>query len=266
MGGDDLGSDDEFLNPSVSDTVETSLVEALASEQESQSTLKRKRGGANDSDDEANTSNAKPKKKKSSKHILIEAGRNLQNESVQVQCAFLSTALAHELQLRGIAADDLPKLNVAHFVTSSESTLDLRIKSAVSLKKLKKYKTCKSPMVVVVCVSARRCVAVLKELASLKIRAAKLFAKHMNVKQQAEMLEEQPFGLAVGTPNRLLGLSRDGALNFDGTRLVVLDCEANQKGFTVCTLPDTAADCMELLQSQVVPQFERRKDIRLAMF
>jgi len=261
MGGDDLGSDDEFLNPSISDTFETSLVEKLTAAEEDSDKNKRKRSHSNDDDsvDEIPT-------KKSSARVLIEAGRNLQNESAEVQCAFLSTALAHEIQLRGHTMDKLPKLTTFHFVTSPESTLEARLRSAISLKKMKKWKVIKSPMVLIVCVSARRAVAVLKELASLNIRAAKLFAKHMNVNQQRDLLSQQAYGLAVGTPHRLLALCNDDSLNLKNTQLVVLDSETNPKGFTVCTLPDTAGDCMELLRQGVLPQLKRRKDLKLAMF
>lgn len=260
MGGDDLGSDDEFLSPSVSDTAETSLAEKLAAEQRSN---KRKRGNDIDDDsvDETPT-------KKSSARVLIEAGRNLENESAEIQRAFLSTAFAHETQLRGISVDELPKLTAADFVTSPESTLEARLKSAISLKRMRKWKVMKSPMVLIVCVSARRAVAVLKDLASLNTRAAKLFAKHMNVTQQRELLEQHTYGLAVGTPHRLLELcnGNNAALNLKQTKLFVLDTETNPKGFTVCTLPDTAGDCIELLRRYVIPELKRRKDLKIAMF
>lgn len=262
MGGDDLGSDDEFLNPSISDTAETSLAEKLEAEQQ-QGANKRKRGNADndDSDDEIPT-------KKSSARVLIEAGRNLENESAEMQRAFLSTAFAHETQLRGISVDELPKLTAAHFITSPESTLEARLRSAISLKRMKKWKVVNSPMVLIVCVSARRSVAVLKDLASLNIRAAKLFAKHMNVNQQRDLLAQHAYGLAVGTPHRLVALcnGNDAALNLKQTRLVVLDSETNPKGFTVCTLPDTAGDCIELLRRHVIPELEKRKDLKIAMF
>lgn len=262
MGGDDLGSDDEYLNASISDTAETSLLEKLEKLEETSSKKRSRDDSAEDeSVDEIPT-------KKSSARVLIEAGRDLASESVEVQCTFLQTAFAHEVQLRGHSIDNLPKLVASHFSTSNESTLEARIRGAVSMKKLKKYKTLRSPMVLVVCVSARRAVAVLKELASLKLRAAKLFAKHMDPSQQRTMLTQQAYGLAVGTPNRLLALCQgdEPALNLNHTSLVILDSESNPKGYTVCTLPDTAGDCMELLRLHVVPQLKKRKDLQIAMF
>lgn len=257
MGGDDLGSDDEYLNPSISDMDKSSLFEKLDKAEETSSNKRRR----DDSVDQVPT-------KKSSARVLIEAGRDLANQSAEVQCAFLQTALTHEVQLRGNSVDRLLKLMPCHFSTSKESTLEARLRGAVSMKKLKKYKTVKSPMVLLVCMSARRAVAVLKELASLKLCAAKLFAKHMDVSQQRTMLTQHAYGLAVGTPNRLLALCQEDepALNLNHTSLVILDSHASPKGYTVCTLPDTAGDCMELLRQKVLPQFKKRKDLQIAMF
>jgi hypothetical protein len=129
-------------------------------------------------------------------------------------------------------------------------------------------------MVFIVCISARRAVAVLKELAFLKVRAAKLFAKHMQVDQQRAMLRSAPFGLAIGTPHRILALCQPSddnqketpALRLDKTQLVVLDSHVNPKGFTVSSLPDTAPACMELLRNHVLPSLSSRKDLKLAFF
>jgi U3-containing 90S pre-ribosomal complex subunit len=261
MGGDDLGSDDEYLNPSISDMDKSSLFEKLDKAEKTSSNKRRRDDSEEDeSVDEVPT-------KKSSARVLIEAGRDLANESAEVQCAFLQTALTHEVQLRGNSVDTLLKLMPCHFSTSKESTLEARLRGAISMKKLKKYKTVKSPMFIV-CMSARRAVAVLKELASLKVCAAKLFAKHMDVSQQRTMLTQHAYGLAVGTPNRLLALCQEDApaLNLNHTSLVILDSHASPKGYTVCTLPDTAGDCMELLRQKVLPQFKKRKDLQIAMF
>ena len=262
MGGDDLGSDDEYLNPSLSGTDASSFLEKLDKTEETSSNKRRRDDSGGDE------SVDKMPSKKSSSHILIETGRDLANESAEVQCAFLQKALTHEVQLRGNSVDKLTKLMPSHFSTSKESTLEARMRGAVSMKKLRKYKTLKSPMVLIVCLSARRAVAVLKELASLKLRAAKLFAKHMDVSQQRTMLTQHAYGLAVGTPHRLLALCQEDepALNLNHTSLVILDSHVSPKGYTVCTLPDTAGDCMELLRQIILPQLKKRKDLQIAIF
>ena len=133
----------------------------------------------------------------------------------------------------------------------------------------------------------------LKELASLKVRAAKLFPKNGSVTEQRQQLAQHGIGLAVGTPHRLLQLAMgvesnhengdddDEAAAADGkkhaekricsalldrTQLVVLDCEPSHKQFTVCTLPDTAPHCMALLREAILPQLKKRKDCKIAFF
>lgn len=266
MGGDDLGSDDEYL-------VQTFGKETLVELDKNQvkSTIenvekKRKCDVISDADvvEEVPT-------KKSSGKILIETGRDLQNESAQFQAKFLWTALMHYTQLKGGSVDELIKLEPHNITTSCESSFQSRFKDITSLKKLKKWKPIGSPMIIVVCVSARRAVAVLKELSSLNVRAAKLFAKHMDVDEQRTMLDTQSFGIAVGTPNRLqaLCMAHEGntkaSMYLGKTELVVFDSHANPKGFTVCTLPDTAVDCMAFLREKVLPQMKKRKDIKIAI-
>jgi hypothetical protein len=263
MGGDDLGSDDEFLNPSIQDTAEDKLSEKVEREQEK----KRKRG---DDDDDDAPADEVPTKKSSMK-VLIEAGRGLDKKPADVQAAFLWMTLKHYVQMKGDSINGLLKIEQKHFTTSDETAASARVKDcATSMKKLKNWKPIGSPMILIVCISARRAVAILKEIASLKIRAAKLFAKHLDIKDQREMLTNNCFGIAVGTPNRLKMLCQPeqghskAPLNLGKTTLVLLDSHSNQKGYTVCTLPDTAPDTMDFFKEQVVPQLKARKDIRLA--
>ena len=105
------------------------------------------------------------------------------------------------------------------------------------MKKLKKWKRTKSPCVVVICISARRAVAVLKELSALKIRAAKLFPKNGSTEEQREQLQTTPFGMVVGTPHRLSVLAgcegQEATLDFSETKLVVLDTHLSNKQYSV---------------------------------
>ena len=84
------------------------------------------------------------------------------------------------------------------------------------------------------------------------------------------MLRNQSFAIVVGTPNRLKALceSEHGGgkapMYLGKTNLVVLDTHANQKGYTVCTLPDTAPDTFDLLKDKVLPEMKARKDLKLA--
>jgi hypothetical protein len=259
MGGDDLGSDDEFLHASVEDSEEGLLSATIEEAGE------RKRKLATEDDSIVDEAPAK----KSTAKLLIEAGRGLEKQSAEEQAAFLWLSLKHYSQLQGETTDGSVKITPTHFKLSKHATLFERLKEVVSLKKLKNWKPVGSPMVIVVCVSARRAVAVLKELAGLKVRAAKCFAKHMDLEKQKEMLRDSAFGIAVGTPNRLKVLCEPdnggkSPLYLGRTGLVVLDSHVDAKGFSVCTLPDTSIDTIDFVRENVLPQVKKRNDIQLA--
>ena len=126
---------------------------------------------------------------------------------------------------------------------------------------------------IIVCISARRAVSILKDLSAMKIRAAKLFPKNGSLEDQCQQLSSTAFGLAVGTPHRLVSLCRaesktaqQPALSLEKAKLIVFDSDISHKQYTVCTLPDTAPHCMELLNDFVLPQLKKRQDLRLAFF
>jgi hypothetical protein len=269
MGGDDLDSDDEYLQAQDFDSAQ---VEASSTPRDAVVVVaESKKRKLSDTEPaaakDAGEDEKSGKKKKSFAKVLLEAGRNLEEQTAVQQAAFLSTALSHQ-SLMTSNEDVLPvnKLSAKNFKTSSKETLLERLKDGIAVKRMKQWRKPKSPCVVVVCISAKRAVAVLKELSATKVRAAKLFAKHMDIGEQCEQLRTAQFGLAVGTPNRLRALCDGGDLSFEHTQLVILDSQVSNKAFTVCTLPDTAPDCMGLLRDYAVPQLKKRKDISLAFF
>ena len=281
--GDDLASDDEdwIADVKVSDNDEASDNgnDSDTSPVNNKSLGKRKIVETvtdDDGDEDIKPKQSKKKKKRQSRDkLLLQAGRSIEEQSPQEQAAFLSTALQHyTLMDLSSSSNSTRELSIQpdHFTTSAKASLLERMKDALSsFKKLKKWKTVGSPCVVVICMSARRAVAILKELSSLKVRVAKLFPKNGSVNEQKLQLASHAFGLAVATPHRLLALldkkdDQDTALNFGKTQLVILDSTRSNKQFTVATLPDTAPHCMALLREHLLPELQQRKDIKLAFF
>lgn len=288
MGGEDLESDDEYLDQNwhrkgedvdvvIDETViDTKKRGILALEQEER--------------DKQREEESKSKKSKTNpRKLILETGRQVAQEARELQAQFLWTCYSHAMKMKGEVIDDEAKFSQDLFVqpkgmkeTKYEKSMSAYLKSGVlqSFKRLKRWgrdgpvaKQSRSPCVLIVCVSALRSVAILKQLSSLNLRAAKLFAKHMQVSDQVDMLEKTVYPIAVGTPNRLLKLSQiesnvdnKGALNFENTELIVFDCYEDQKKFTVCTLNDTAPDLMQLLHEAVLPQVGKRKNIKFGMF
>jgi protein CMS1 len=288
MGGEDLESDDEYLDQNwhrKGEDVEVVIDETLNDT--------KKRGILaleQEEKDKRREEESKSKKSKTNpRKLILETGRQVAEEGREVQAQFLWTCYSHAMKMKGEAIDDEDKFSPDLFVepkemavTKYEKSMAAYLKSGVlqSFKRLKRWgrdgpsaNQSRSPCVLIISVSALRSVAILKQLSSLNLRAAKLFAKHMQVSDQVDMLEKTVYPIAVGTPNRLLKLSQmksdidnRGALNFENTELVIFDCYEDQKKFTVCTLNDTAPDLMQLLHEAVLPEVKKRKNIKFGMF
>jgi len=224
--------------------------------------------------------------------------------SPEAQVTFLdsiyshATKLAESLESTGESEKDESQFSFASCIYSSKQVVDEKTKQfqhsnlaafiksgpLPSNKRLKNWKHAKSPMILIVTLSARRSVELMKQLSSLKLPCAKLFAKHKQLEQQAEMLDDgvsnsgnkkRLYSIAVGTPGRLLKLLRHesdgerdtGALRLNHTELVVIDTQLDSKGYNVCTLNDTSRDMMEFLREGFVPQQKSKKrSCKLALF
>jgi hypothetical protein len=271
MGGDDLGDDFDYLRPS-KDDAPSSPVDAP--------TAAAKRTPEKAAKEEEEQPARKKRKAPTEESVLVEAGCGMEARSAQEQASFLTASLQHYAMLAANSNNDnndhdhaptttspAPSVDAKHMATASSNnnntSLADRLKQVVSLKRMKHHKEVGSPSVVILCQSARRAVAVLQELHTLKVRAAKLFPKSGDIRQQLHSLHTTAFPLAVGTPHRLRALSAHGDL-FRRTQVVVLDGFVSKAHYTVCTLPDTAADTMGLLSEFVLPALHTNKNLKLA--
>lgn len=318
MGGDDLASEDEYVFGSggplgASDSDNDSVSSEIDNQQ--LKSFNNKRKGINtdkQSSDVVVTSIKKRKKKKnndapvSSKSLLILAGRGIALDSAESQVKFINTLYSHSMKMSGNNEADTFSFTPTHLHTTPPDTnekvkkfqhnnLDAFIKGGpvTSMKRLKNWKHECSPMVIIVTLSARRAVELMKELASLKLPVAKLFAKHFSVEEQVELLKgtvkggggggggkkrsERCYSIAVGTPGRLLtllqhgrneqGSDGQGALRLNHTEVIIFDTHEDAKGFNVCTLKDTSSDLMHFMKAGVVPQLERKKsNLKITMY
>ena len=108
----------------------------------------------------------------------------------------------------------------------------------------------RGPAVVFVSSSTDRAVDALHEMAEAlgAKHGAKMWARHMKLEEQASFLRERGANFACGTANRVLGLSRDGALSTANLKVVVVDCVPDSKSFTVCSLPGACEDMFAWLR------------------
>lgn len=260
MGGEDIGSDDEYyLAPLRGDpNDDSSLDDGVERVVENN----KSRGPSRNLDSATNAASSvvasSKKRKRKDGNGLRDLGQGIIVEPVATQAKLISefSGVQFSPQHIGRCEDGVSR--------EEDAGIAKRIQSIISKKKLKKWKEMESPCVVIVALSARRAVQVLKELAPLNVRAAKLFAKHITIEEQVKQLEQAPFPIAVGTPHRLLALAKHGALSFEKTLCVALDTSVNDKKFSVYTLPDTVPHTQELLKGFVHPECLKRRDLTLA--
>ncbi|CAM9242100.1 unnamed protein product [Chrysoparadoxa australica] len=169
--------------------------------------------------------------------------------------------LEHMCQVPSFGAHTLPKLpGYIKSVMPEWSSFVTRKNTGKGLKQAPGTAAVKgSPPVIVVCSGARRCMEVIKALATFRCSVLKLFAKHMNVEEQAKMLRKSKFSLAVGTPGRIKRLAETGALSLKATQLLVLDLEKNVKGFSVLDIKGVAEDLCGMLADYVKPELGHLK-------
>lgn len=272
MGDEDLASDDEqyITNPSPPASPEQ---EQHSEDETTQEEKKRKLSSHENESKPVKKIKTIPKAGKS-KNLLIETGREIHKFDAEVQATFLWTCTTHFLNKapstteRKIHSSSFmsPSINTNESDDDNDHNMSRFIKQHSSCKILKNWKHIQTFKIIIVCVSAKRAVSILKNIASLKITVAKLFPKHMSLPLQTKALQENSYGIAVGTPNRLLKLWEEGAFNLEKTDFLVMDCFKDGKDFTVCTLKDTSPDLMTFIESAVLPAMEKRKNLKFAFY
>lgn len=107
-----------------------------------------------------------------------------------------------------------------------------------------------SPAVLVISSSALRSLEVLRglRLFTKECPAAKLFSKHMKVKDQASSLKHRT-NVAAGTPNRIKKLIDDEVLGLSRLVVVVLDMHLDVKGYSLLTLPQVRTEFWDLYRT-----------------
>jgi len=268
MGGDDLGGDDDYLAPplrGVNDYADVSSVEDEHHDDQQQQSQKRRRAdNKNESDDKSNPAAASTiktaEKKKSKKRggPMQVLGSKIRLESAESKAEILSEFAGAEFHSSNIAKlNDKNKYDVDKNIDSDNFMH--RLMCVVSKKLLKNNLQQRSPRTVIFCLSARRSVAILKDLAPMKLRVAKLFPKQGTIGEQAKQLENTEFAVAVGTPHRIKELIDRGSLTLKNTQLLGLDTFLNPSNQSVYTLHDTAPFLKALLKDYAQPMCNKGK-------
>ena len=112
----------------------------------------------------------------------------------------------------------------------------------------------KSPNVIILSASALRATDVIKHVSPFHCKVLKLFARHLKVEDQTELLAKQFHPLAIGTPGRVKKLLEINALSLAHTTHLVIDMHRDSKNMTVLELKDTVKEVIDIVQFYALPR------------
>ena len=112
-----------------------------------------------------------------------------------------------------------------------------------------------SPFLLVVTPSALTAVELVRALSKFKEygTVAKLFARHIKVEEQIRVLRSQRVLIGVGTPNRLLKLVQEGALQLDRVEGLILDAGKDKSNRSFFDLKEIRTDFFEFFERFCLP-------------
>lgn len=132
----------------------------------------------------------------------------------------------------------------------------------------KNHKEKKSVVMLVICSSALRSLELIKSMTAFKgdCRVLKLFAKHIKIKEQINMLEKGVFHIGVGTPGRIKALVEQDGLCLNSTKYMILDWNwRDQKLRRMMDIPEIKKETIDLLEMSII-KLCREGSVKLGLF
>ncbi|XP_050189090.1 protein CMSS1 isoform X2 [Myiozetetes cayanensis] len=130
------------------------------------------------------------------------------------------------------------------------------------------HKEEKSVVMLVICSSALRSLELIKSMTAFKgdCRVLKLFAKHIKIKEQMNMLEKGVFHIGVGTPGRVKALVEQDGLCLNSTKYMILDWNwRDQKLRRMMDIPEIKKETIDLLEMSII-KLCREGSVKLGLF
>lgn len=134
------------------------------------------------------------------------------------------------------------------------------------VKECRQKRTCK---LILVTSSGKRAVELNRGSASFRgtCRTAKLFAKHLKLKDQTALLASKSVDFAVGTPNRIGALISGGALDIANTTFLILDWNwRDVKLRRMIDMPELEKDLFALMKEHFIPALKSNDKMRIGLF
>ncbi|PIK42214.1 hypothetical protein BSL78_20926 [Apostichopus japonicus] len=174
----------------------------------------------------------------------------------------LSTVEQDDMYLKGssLLEGNKTKLKISEYLSS----VILNWKSVV--KEAGSKKSCK---LIIVTSSGKRAVELNRDSASFrgKCSTAKLFAKHLKLKDQTKLLASKNVDFAVGTPNRIGALISQGALDTTETRFLILDWNWRDVKFRrMVDMPELEKDLFSLLKEHFIGALKSDEKMKIGLF
>jgi hypothetical protein len=290
----DILEDEDYLKENV-DADETADWEMGDEDNEENEENEEGVGGEEGDEEEGNTqkkAEKKLKQKQKLKELKAKKRRALEDEANLQESTDPRTIQLHPEEMlslinKNTPSSFLPSLNFGNqfsasnfFHPSLEQATESNTKSfcpfvralSASLPNYKKiiYDTPANtqdngaPVLLIVCASAIRATEVIKSISSklIKVKIAKLFAKHIKIVDQIELLSKDYYPIVIGTPNRLRKLIEIGGLHLNRLQIVLIDYTNDQKHYNLTTLAEVNQDFYELLFG---PIYQERDHLKIAL-
>ena len=97
---------------------------------------------------------------------------------------------------------------------------------------------------------------------------AKLFAKHIPLKEAVKTVTENRINIGIGTPQRIIDLLQSGALKSSSLERIIVDAShIDMKKRGILDMQETQVPLVDLLtREEVKAGFEREKPLQLLFF
>ncbi|KAF8848782.1 hypothetical protein BDZ45DRAFT_256126 [Acephala macrosclerotiorum] len=223
----------------VEDHLQEPLLDRLSSSPEPASSSKKRKRGAEEPATKKTAKKAKSKKTKAVEEDELDTELGINNAFSHMDNQLLADYIAqrtrkYESDLSSIELED--KYIPANAIEDTTSwnkprTLDnlpgfLEKFAGNSTKLWSASKKNGAPHTIIVTAAGLRAADIARVVRKLQTKdatVAKLFAKHIKIKDSIKFLRSARTGIAVGTPTRLKDLLRDGALQVDRLERIIVD-------------------------------------------
>lgn len=156
-------------------------------------------------------------------------------------------------------------------VASKEDALNenwpLYLESVLNVKQMaKKTKDHGHPRILIITSSAMRAQNIIKNMRTLRLNSAKLYAKHMKVDDQLKSLQSQVCHYAIGTPNRILKLIVLQPEIVSHLEVLIVDGWRDLKKRSVLDIPECLSDFYPLLHCEELHDRLKSMKIKVGIY